>query len=166
MIIHYLHGFVATLALLTGTYITLTRKGTRVHKRIGYVYTISMLITIFSSFGIYDLFGGFGVYHVMSLVSLISIIFGMYFPLFKRTNPYWVIHHYYWMLYSFIGLVMALGSHLMRFFPKDWGFWYTAVLVWLLPYVIGSIWINFYRKEIEQTFVRISDQKENATQYK
>jgi uncharacterized membrane protein len=155
MIIHYLHGLVATLALLTGTCITLARKGTRFHKRIGYVYTISMLITIFSSFGIYDLFGGFGVYHVMSLVSLISILLGMYFPLFKRSNPYWVIHHYYWMVYSFIGLVMALGSHLMGHFPDTWGFWLRGFVAWGLPYIVGTIWVNYYKKAVQSAFVNV-----------
>lgn len=154
-ILHAFHGICATLSLITGTLITLWPKGTLRHKKIGYVYVIAMLATVFSSLGIFKLFDGFGVYHVMSLISLISIVFGMYFPLFNRKNPNWVIHHYFWMVYSFIGLVMALGSHLMNSMPQSWPFWTKAVVAWILPYAIGTFFVQYFKNDIVSTFYKL-----------
>ena len=158
---HLSHGIVAVIALLTGTYISFAKKGTKLHKKIGYLYVITMLITIFSSFGIVELYNGFGVYHVMALISLISISIGMYFPLFKRNNSDWVIHHYYWMLYSFIGLLMALGSHCIMFLPIEWSFWTKGLIVWGIPYITGTVLINTYKKEVEKEFILKREEQGN-----
>jgi uncharacterized membrane protein len=62
-----LHVLAATLALVCGTLILRSNKGTRQHKRVGYVYTMSMLVVVATAFGIYRLFGGFGPFHALRL---------------------------------------------------------------------------------------------------
>ena len=148
-IINLIHTLFSVLALFSGAFVLLNIKGTRLHKRIGYLYVLSMLILLLTSFLIFDLFAGFGPYHVLSIVSLVTLLLGMYFPLFKRTYRGWVLQHYMWMSYSYVGLLMAGGSHLFALVPH-WPIWLSISLFWVLPYLLGSILIFTRRKRILQ----------------
>ncbi|HKK74515.1 MAG TPA: DUF2306 domain-containing protein [Saprospiraceae bacterium] len=145
--INLIHTLFSVIALLAGAWVLLQTKGTRQHILIGRVYGISMLVLIFTSFFIFDLFGSFGAFHVLAIVSLVTLCLGMYFPLFARNNRAWLVHHYMWMSYSYVGLVMAGGSHLFALVP-DWPGWLSAGLFWGLPYFWGSILIFRNRKRI------------------
>lgn len=57
-----LHLAAAIIALICGTLVLYMNKGTAKHKKVGYVYTGSMLIVIITAFGIYRLFNGFGLF--------------------------------------------------------------------------------------------------------
>ena len=59
-LIHF--GF-AGLALLTGTWVVMTPKGTARHRLVGYVYVVSMIGVLTTAFGMYYLFGRFGIVH-------------------------------------------------------------------------------------------------------
>ncbi len=131
-----IHTIVSSIALLAGI-IFLLPKGTRKHKWIGYTYTLSMLICLITSFGLFNLWGSFGVYHALSIVSFLTLVIALYFPLFGRKRKSWVESHLIWMGYSYVGLVMAAGSHFFSVFP-DWPVWLRMVLFWGLPYVLGS----------------------------
>jgi uncharacterized membrane protein len=134
-----IHTTFSVIALLAGI-IFLLPKGTEKHKKMGYLYTTCMLICVVTSFGLFNLWGGFGVYHVLSIVSFITLIIALYFPLFARNNKHWIVQHSIWMGYSYIGLVMAGGSHLFGVFP-NWPSWLRIVAFWVFPYVLGSILI-------------------------
>jgi uncharacterized membrane protein len=134
-----IHTAFSILALLAGI-IFLLPKGTRKHKKIGYVYTTSMVICVVTSFGLFNLWGSFGVYHVLSIVSFLTLMIALYFPLFGRKNNNWIVLHSIWMGYSYVGLIMAAGSHLFGVFP-NWPNWLRIGLFWVIPYVIGSILI-------------------------
>ena len=148
-IIRFIHTIFSVVALLAGGYVLLNHKGTQRHKVVGRVYAISMLVLLITSFFIFDLFGSFGPFHVLSIVSIITLALGMYFPLFARQNRGWLIQHYMWMSYSYVGLVMAGGSHLFGLMPA-WPYWLQMALFWGLPYVVGSILIFWNRKRILQ----------------
>ncbi|MEH6656105.1 DUF2306 domain-containing protein [Leeuwenhoekiella marinoflava] len=147
--INLIHTVFSVLALISGAVVIIQTKGTITHKRYGYTYFISMLILIATSFMIFDLFEGFGAYHVLAIVSLVTLFLGMFFPLFKRNYRGWLIQHYMWMSYSYVGLVMAGGSHLFAMVP-NWPSWLSILLFWVLPYVVGSILIFKNRKKILQ----------------
>ena len=137
LIIHTLSSIVS---LIAGALIFLTPKGIVLHKKIGYTYSICMLILLVTSFGLYNLFGGFGVYHALTIVSLVTLAIALYFPLAGRSKANWAEYHLIWMGYSYVGLVMAGGSHLFSVFP-DWPDWMRIILFWGLPYIVGSILI-------------------------
>ena len=132
------HTVFSILALIAGALIFLTPKGTTQHKRIGYSYTVSMIILLVTSFGLFSLWGSFGVYHALSIVSLLTLAIALYFPIAGRKIKKWVELHLLWMGYSYVGLVMAAGSHLFSVFP-EWPHWLRVILFWVLPYVIGTI---------------------------
>lgn len=139
--INTVHTIFSVLAVITGGVVLLQPKGTRLHIRVGYAYVVSMFFCLFTSFFIFDLFGSFGAYHVLSIVSLVTIGLGMYFAIFGRNSKGWAIQHYMWMSYSFVGLIMAGGSHLFGVF-RGLPNWLEIILYWVLPYAVGS-WLIF-----------------------
>ncbi len=143
------HTVASILALLSGGVIFLTPKGTVKHKKVGYVYAGSMLVLLITSFFIFDLFGDFGIYHTLSIVSFATLAIALSFPLAFRSKPNWVEHHMIWMGYSYIGLIMAGGSHMFQLFP-DWSGSLRMILFWGLPYIIGSYLIIFKKKTVVQ----------------
>jgi len=142
-----IHTIFSSIALIAGAIIFIRPKGTPLHRKLGYAYNISMVGLIVTSFWIFELFEGFGVYHALSIVSLVTLAIGMYYPLFGRAKDSWFGYHYVWMAYSYIGLIMAGGSHLFQYFP-DWPVWFRAALFWGLPYVGGSILVFSNKKKL------------------
>ena len=53
-----IHLIASIIALITGSLVLILKKGTKIHKQIGYVYVVSMGILILTAFMIYRLFGG------------------------------------------------------------------------------------------------------------
>jgi uncharacterized membrane protein len=147
-----IHTLFSILALLTGI-IFLMPKGTKLHKKLGYGYSCSMIICVTTSFGLFKIWGHFGVYHVLSIVSFVTLMFALFFPLFGRHRKGWVQSHLIWMGYSYVGLLMAGGSHLFGLTP-DWPTWLQITLFWALPYVVGSVLIFSNRKKAAEAAKR------------
>jgi uncharacterized membrane protein len=140
-----IHTAFGIVALVSGAWNLLARKGDRRHRAVGYVYAGSMTGLVLTSFGIFEVFSGFGPFHALSLVSGGTLALAMYFPLRRDRHDGWLEHHYMWITYSYVGLVMATGSHLFEVVPSLPG-WAGALLFWVLPYVVGSALI-FARKQ-------------------
>jgi uncharacterized membrane protein len=148
------HTACGLVALVAGAVVVLMPKGTRRHRQAGWVYVISMALLCATSFFIFELFGGFGVFHVMALVSSVSVLGGMVAPLLLRgrVRGGWLDMHFQFMLWSYVGLVMATGSHFMT--PLEsllarhtpWGaagrFWAVAGACWGLPLIVGGVLIQ------------------------
>ena len=142
-----LHTLLAVVALATGAWNLAARKGTRRHRQVGYVYVGSMTGMLLTSFFIFELFGGFGVFHGTALLSGVTLGFGIYFPLRRHRHPNWIEHHYFWMSYSYVGLVMAGGSHLFGLVPGvPW--LAQAFVFWGMPYLVGSALIYGFRQRV------------------
>jgi uncharacterized membrane protein len=133
-----IHTIFGVVALVAGAWNLVAMKGTRRHRVVGWVYAGSMTGLIVTSFAIFEVFDGFGPFHALSLVSGGTLAIAIYFPLQREHYEHWLLHHYYWIAYSYIGLVMATGSHLFEYGPPGWPFWALAVLYWVVPYVVGS----------------------------
>src|SRR6476661_2846417 len=70
------HTFAAITALVSGAGVLLTRKGTRRHRQLGWIYVVSMLLLNATALMIYRLFGRFGPFHVGAVFSLVTVIMG------------------------------------------------------------------------------------------
>ena len=108
--IHNLYGFLHTLtgmiAVISAIIILFSKKGTVLHKRMGYAYIVSMLVLNISAWGVMEFFPGKpGPFHFGSLISLIFIFLGMY-PVVRRRH-YWLQKHYNFINGSVIGLFAA-----------------------------------------------------------
>lgn len=60
-------------ALFLGIAVMAMRKGTAMHKRLGRVWAVLMMVTAISSFWLQGLFGGIGPIHIFSVMTLVSI---------------------------------------------------------------------------------------------
>ncbi|MDT0608252.1 DUF2306 domain-containing protein [Croceitalea rosinachiae] len=81
-----IHFITSVIGLFTGAYILLTRKGTKIHKSIGYVFSISLLLVNVSALFIYDFNNGKpSVFHYLIIVSLFFLFFGI-LPMLKKNK--------------------------------------------------------------------------------
>ncbi|HEX8691101.1 MAG TPA: DUF2306 domain-containing protein [Longimicrobium sp.] len=122
----WFHTAAAVTALASGAAVLTRRKGTRSHRRVGWVYAASMLALNASALLIYRLFGGFGPFHAAALVSLATLLGGM-IPAVRRRPAHWYEHHYRFMTWSYVGLLAAAVSEVGTRVPGA-RFWW-AVLV-------------------------------------
>ena len=150
-----IHSIAGVIALITGTLILILKKGTKLHVRTGYVYAVSMLVLLISSFMVYRLFDGWGIFHYASLVSSITLIAGMIPPIFMRNKSYWLRLHFTAMYWSVFGLWSAFIAEMSVRIPESSFMWMVGVafgLVILIGVVIFAIkkpqwikWSNNYR---------------------
>ena len=108
-LIHITLGF---SSLLSGLFVVFTQKGNNKHKLIGRAYFLSMLGLNLTSFGIYKLFDGWGFFHWMAVASLIPLLAGYIAIRYKNINA-----HYYFMCWSYIGLLCATISEIFVHVP-------------------------------------------------
>ncbi|MCK8522884.1 DUF2306 domain-containing protein [Aquimarina sp. D1M17] len=143
-----IHLIFAIISLITGTYVILTTKGTKLHVIIGYIYVVSMLLMNLTGFGIYHLFGGFGIFHVMIIISLIALFGGMYPVLNRKKVKDWYIQHLRVMSWSIVGLYAAFVSEMSaRIIPHPYGIWCLGIGTGLVCFV-GSLLI---KRKIKKT---------------
>lgn len=101
-------------------------KGGRRHRQLGWSYVVAMLTVNATAFMIYGLFGGFGPFHVAAIISLTGIVAGtlsarsarrarLARQAFRRAHRVEV--HYWWMTFSYVGLIAALASEAITRLP-------------------------------------------------
>ena len=112
-----IHTVAAILALLFGSLVLSLRKGSRLHRRLGYFYVLSMAILLITSFGIYHLHGGFGMLHVFSLISSATLLGGMIPLWLKRPSDSYLKYHLNFMYWSVIGLYCAFSAEIFTRLP-------------------------------------------------
>lgn len=144
------HFGAALIAMITGTYILFTGKGTRSHRRMGRVYVVSMVVLLLTAFQIYFLFGRFGVIHWGAVGSVIALLIGVLSVLFRHTVPAWLAWHYLGMGASVTGLYAAfLVESTYRLFPPAYFWWVTMGSANLVFLIGGLLLYRHYPKQSE-----------------
>ena len=168
------HTVVGCVSILSGLIVLLLNKGTYLHRMIGYVYVISIYVLCFASFAIQDttpFFRGFGLFHAMALVSIVTVTAGFIPAFYRRRFKNWYEWHFSSMLWSYVGLIMALNSHFFRdvflFFGEEVGLGKIAglilsiIILWALPPALGTILINrrapIYKQRFERGVIKAAD---------
>jgi uncharacterized membrane protein len=82
-------------------------KAGALHRRLGYVYAASMLVLNITALLIYRVTGGFNFFHAFALISLMGVGLGLRHAITRRPKETWLISHYYWMTWSYAGLMAA-----------------------------------------------------------
>lgn len=136
-----LHTTLAVVALVTGAVVLLRRKGGASHRRIGWTYAVSMFGVNLTAFGLYELFGGFGPFHAAALLSLVTVIMGVIPAWRRRPRGEWIVRHYYWMTWSYVGLLAATASEAITRLA-DTFFWWMVLLATAGVAAIGAALIN------------------------
>lgn len=141
-----IHLITALVAILSGTFVLVLNKGTRLHKQIGYIYAVNMLLLNATAFGIYRLFGGFGIFHFAALVSLFTLLGGMIPVITKRPKHKWVELHYIYMYWSVIGLYAAFVSETLTRIPKTPFFGMVGIATFAVMLLAGIGYARFRKK--------------------
>jgi hypothetical protein len=151
-LIHLLSGITA---IIFGGGVLLLKKGTRLHKKVGYAYVASMIVLIVSSFAIYRLFGKFGIFHYLSLVATFSLVAGM-LPMFKTVKtPKDYETHFTRMYWSVVGLYAAFAAESFVRVPKLGSFWqvvgWSFVIIFIVCFIVfikmRPVWVNKFGRE-------------------
>jgi hypothetical protein len=71
-----------------------------------------MVGLLFTSFLIYRLFGHFGPLHILSVISFATLFIGFLPAWTRRPRQSWVDRHYFYMSYSYGGLVAATAAEI------------------------------------------------------
>ena len=150
------HLATAIVALVAGAWVLPRRKGTRAHRRAGWVYVGSMLALNVSALLIYRLTGRFGPFHIAALVSLGGLIGGIVPMLQRPRRANWLEKHYFFMSYSYLGLVAAAVAETSTRVPAlrafaggpTMTFWIVVALATFAVMGIGS---RVVRRRVEPT---------------
>lgn len=134
-----LHLASAAVALLSGTIVIATKKGTQLHKRLGYLYFYSMLYMNGSALLIYRLTGQFNGFHMGAIISFITILIGIGTLYFRGTKPSSINLHLATMYWSLVGLYSAFFSETLTrlsTLPFVWAVIIPTAIVSLLGAIV------------------------------
>ncbi len=112
-----IHLLMASLALIFGSFVLADAKGTIFHRRVGYLYALSMLGLNITALMIYSLFGRFGVFHWAAVVSLVTLFAGMIPVIVRRPAKQWLGLHFNFMYWSVFGLYAAFVAEMATRLP-------------------------------------------------
>jgi uncharacterized membrane protein len=134
------HLIAAVSALAFGLWVVLTRKGTKLHKTVGYAYFFNMLGVNISALFIYRLTGQFGPFHGAALASGLTLIAGFVPAYLRYPREGWLELHYEFMNWSYVGLVAAAVSEDLTRLPSS-PFWGAVLAGSLVVFLIGGVLI-------------------------
>ena len=113
-----IHLVASILALITGTLVLAMRKGTEIHRKIGYCYATAMIVVVTTAFMIYRLFDGFGIFHIAAIVSGVTLAGGMIPAILKKPDS-WLPLHFSFMYWSVMGLYAAFVAEVLVRLPQS-----------------------------------------------
>lgn len=159
------HLVAAILALIFGSFVLADAKGTNFHRRVGYLYAISMLALNISALMIYRLFGRFGAFHAAAIISLLTLLAGMIPVILRRPRNHWFGLHFNFMFWSVFGLYAAFVAELAvrlpirTMFTSARTFFTTVAVATLITMCIGQIIMLKKKKQWEKLNADFDDNK-------
>jgi len=147
------HLVVAILALLFGTIVLFSKKGTQFHKRAGYLYAVNMMLLNITAFMLYNLTGKFNIFHIAAIVSLATLIAGFVPIIIKKPVKGYMQLHISFMYWSVMGLYAAFVSETAVRIPAT-PFWEAVGFGTAAVMLIANI-VYFQKKnQWESTFAQ------------
>ncbi|WGK65920.1 DUF2306 domain-containing protein [Croceiramulus getboli] len=146
-----IHLIASLVALATGTVVLIQTKATLKHKQWGYLYVISMITVLVTSFFIYRLHGHFGILHLFAVLSSLTLLAGM-IPIWRRKRKDYLALHFSFMYWSVIGLYCAFCAEVFTRLPMllqvgDESFALFYILVGVSSGATGWIGSYFFKKK-------------------
>lgn len=158
-----IHTAAAIAAMVLGAIVFLKPKGGRVHRFLGYAYSLCMLLLIATSFMIYRLTGGFNFLHGASIASSVGVAFGFGHAFLRRPRATWLVRHYFFMSWSYIGLLAAFVAEIstrvaMPYVARRFGsgsllaFWCIVALASAAVVIAGAVLVNRNRRLVSASY--------------
>jgi Predicted membrane protein (DUF2306) len=108
-----IHTVLAVTGILIGLVQLLRPKGGRIHRALGYSFVYAMLTADGAALLVFQFTGRFNVLHAGALANLLCIVFAMV-PMLRSPRPAnWKLQHYYWISWSYAGLLAAAATELV-----------------------------------------------------
>jgi len=149
----WFHLATALIAMVIGAFVLATRKGTKRHKQVGYLYVFSMLLVCGSAMGIYRLTGAFGIFHITAIVGFLTLAGGMIPMLMKNIERKYKAVHIWFMYYSVLGLYAAFASEMIVRIP-DKPFYTMVGIATGSIFLIGTFFILKKEKVWSKFFIQ------------
>lgn len=159
------HLMSAVFALIFGSFVLADAKGTVFHRRVGYLYALSMLALNITALLIYRVFQKFGVFHVAAIVSLLTLFAGMIPVILRKPEKHWFGLHFNFMYWSVMGLYaafvaeMSIRLPIRTMFTSAKTFFTTVAVATLLTMLVGQIFFLKNKKKWQNLNVVSSDEK-------
>ena len=108
-----LHSVLAMFCVIVGLLQLLRPKRGAGHRARGYAFVYAMLVTDGTALLLYRFTGQFNVLHVGAIANLICIVMAIV-PMLRNPRPKnWKYYHYYWIAWSYVGLMSAAATQLV-----------------------------------------------------
>ena len=112
------HIALSVISLFVGAIVFLKPKGSRLHKKLGVLYSSAMIGLNAAALAIYNLTGHFNLFHFTAILSLLLVLIGWGQVIFRRQLKNWLYRHYVYMCWSYLALVAAaLNESFVRVSP-------------------------------------------------
>jgi len=108
-----IHTVLAATGIVVGLIQLLRGKGGPVHRALGYAFVYAMLIADGAAMLVFQFTGRFNILHLGALANLVCILFAIA-PVLRSPRPAnWKLQHYYWISWSYAGLLAAAATELV-----------------------------------------------------
>ena len=111
------HAIIAIFAIVVGGVQLVLKKGTPLHKFMGWVWVSLMLIVCFTSFFIHklNLWGKYSPIHLLSIWTIIAVVLGVYFARIGNVKRHkFFMDWTYWLALILTGLFTLYPSRVMN----------------------------------------------------
>ncbi|WP_394174346.1 DUF2306 domain-containing protein [Thalassotalea litorea] len=140
------HAALAILATITGAFVLARRKGDISHTTLGKIFVISMILVNLSAFSFWPKYG-FTFFQVLALWNLIWVLLGYYYA-YKKPNNNWLVNHYYYISYAYLGVLAATVARLpvtLEFAPTE-----SALISLVVVFGFGAYYIEKIGKKVRE----------------
>lgn len=142
------HAALAVFSIAIGLLQLLRPKGSPMHRARGYAFVYAMLIADGTAMLIFQFTGRFNILHVGAIANLVCIVFAIV-PVLRSPRPAnWKNQHYYWMCWSYVGLLAAATTELIvrtSHLATTQQAWTATAATSAVVTVLGYVIINRYR---------------------
>ena len=132
------HVLAAVSALLVGAAVLLVPKGTHIHRAIGTVYVLALVLVNVAALSLHRE-STFGVFHALAVASLVTIAVGLSALLLGKRSPPVIATHAYCMTWSYAGLVAAGCGQLVVAVGQGDGGWAVPVVIVTVLSISGVV---------------------------
>ena len=143
-----IHTVLALVGIVVGSIQLLRPKGGSIHRALGYAFVYAMLIADGTAMLIFQFTGRFNILHAGAIANLVCIILAVV-PVLRSPRPSnWKNQHYYWMSWSYVGLLAAAATEVVvrtSHLATRQQAWMVTAATSVVVTVIGYVLINRYR---------------------
>jgi len=146
-----MHTALALLGIILGLIQFVRRKGDRAHRAVGYAYVYGLLIADGLAMLIFQFTGRLNILHFGAITNMICVAFGLAAVLIRKPGYDWRTSHYYWISWSYVGLLAAAATELLVRagpFSGRLQVWSATIVATSLVTLVGFLLIRRHRPVI------------------